>query len=512
MWIELAIRRWTKTGTGAAILPRPSRIADRMKTAVCLTAIVYSTSGHAADVPDSPFINSVYRYADTMLQKGRDVFGPQKTGLFLSALDRHSLLPLTVRPAPPAGIRRGDRVGPPWDALVGANPQHDQNFLRVLYVLSGTSGESKYKDAADAELKWFLSNAASPETNLLAWGEHMYWNTQTDRPNPTDASAVHEFSRPWVLWDRCFELEPEASEKFALALWEHQIDNHKNGGFDRHAAYWKHGPRDSMDFPRHAGFYIRTWADAYSHTDNTVFLQAIETLLSRYESKRHPQTGLIEHRRGNPIYSSAQMLSLSIDCAAAARRVPESLAVRLTTLVDREDEIFCSWNHNLSETGGFVIQAEKATGKPSEPHSSCWDAHYGAATTAMLGMMCVSRYENSGKIGYRDLVTAAADAYLESDPPEGTDVWPMTFGHVISVELAAWRSTTQRRYLDRARELAYMALDVFFQDRALPRASMKTGHYETITGADTLALALVEVHLASLHITAVTAPDNTIDR
>jgi len=41
---------------------------------------------------------------------------------------------------------------------------------------------------------------------------------------------------------------------------------------------------------------------------------------------------------------------------------------------------------------------------------------------------------------------------------------------------------------------------------------MKTGHYETITGADSLALALIEVHLASLHITAVTAPDNTIDR
>ena len=57
-----------------------------------------------------------------------------------------------------------------------------------------------------------------------------------------------------------------------------------------------------------------------------------------------------------------------------------------------------------------------------------------------------------------------------------------------------------------------MGITLFFQDNPLPRASMKTGHYETITGADTLALALVEVHLASLHITAVQAPDNTIDR
>ena len=49
-------------------------------------------------------------------------------------------------------------------------------------------------------------------------------------------------------------------------------------------------------------------------------------------------------------------------------------------------------------------------------------------------------------------------------------------------------------------------------DGSLPRASLKTGHYETITGADTLALALVELHLHILHITAVRCPSNTIDR
>ena len=130
----------------------------------------------------------------------------------------------------------------------------------------------------------------------------------------------------------------------------------------------------------------------------------------------------------------------------------------------------------------------------------------------MIGMMCVARYENSGKTGYHDLITAAADAYLESEPSEGVDAWPMTYGHAISLELTAWRSTAQPKYLARARELGTIAIELFFQDRPLPRASLKTGHYETITGADTLALALVEVHLASLHITAVMAPDNTIDR
>lgn len=483
-----------------------------MKPVLATAVFLFASIGSGADVPSSPYLNYVYGYADTMLAKGRDVYGPTQSGLFLSALDRHTLAPLTVRPAPPAGVRRGDRVGPPWEALVGANPHHDQNLLRVLYVLSGLSGESKYHDAADAELKWFLEHAASPETHLLAWGEHMYWNVLTDEPNPKEANAVHEFSRPWVLWDRCFELAPEASEKFALGLWEHQIANHKDGGFDRHAAYWKHGPRDNMDFPRHAGFFIRTWADAYAHTKNETFLEAIGTLLSRYEQKRHPETGLIPNRRGKPNYVGATSLSLAIDCAAAARRVPQPLAARLQVFADREDKLFCSWKHELVSSSGFVVQADRASGMPSAQRSPLWDAHYGGATTAMIGMMCVSRYENSAKVGYRGLIRNAADAYLEIGPAEGADAWPMTFGHAISLELAAWRSTADRKYLDRARELGLMAIELFFQDRALPRASLKTGHYETITGADTLALALVEVHLASLHITAVTAPDNTIDR
>jgi len=67
-------------------------------------------------------------------------------------------------------------------------------------------------------------------------------------------------------------------------------------------------------------------------------------------------------------------------------------------------------------------------------------------------------------------------------------------------------------YLDRARELGNLAVRQFFGDSPLPRASLKTDHYETITGADTLALALVELHLHILHITAVRWPPNTVDR
>src|SRR5262245_14985371 len=134
-----------------------------------------------APVPKSPYIAVVYRYADTMLEKGRDTYGPQATGLFLSALDRATLAPLTNRPAAPAGVRESDRVGAPDGPLVGANPQHDENLLRLLYLLSELTTKPKYRDAANDALKWFLQNARSSATDLLPWGEHMSWDVASDK-------------------------------------------------------------------------------------------------------------------------------------------------------------------------------------------------------------------------------------------------------------------------------------------------------------------------------------------
>jgi hypothetical protein len=493
-----------------------SNLARTVMLAAFLSWLPASTSP-AADVPSSPYLKYLYLYADTMLAKGRDAYGRQESGLFLSALDRETLSPLTTRPASPAGIRREDRVGLPWEALVGANPQHDENFLRLLYVLTQMSQKPEYRAAADAELKWFLENTGSPTTHLLPWGEHMSWNVMTDQP----IGDTHEFARPWVLWERCFELCPEASKRAALGLWEHQIGDQKTGSFDRHASYAKHGPGGGRDYPRHAGFYVRTWAEAYKHTRDPVFLTAIDTLLAHFEKKRDAR-GFIPERLNMPTAAAVSSLSLAIDCEGAAACVPDDLAERLRKFTATEDTVFCTLPHDLKDQRGFVEALDRtATNAASAPASApasstrftpLWEGMYGDFTTASVGLMCVSRYENGGGAAYRDLVTAAADCYLRGAPAEDVDMWPMTLGHVISLELSAWRITAKDQYLRRARELGDMAIARYWEDKPLPRASLQTGHYETITGADTLALALFDLHVSILHITAVPVPVNTIDR
>lgn len=482
----------------------------QLSLALILGGIVACQSAEIpkAPVPKSPYLPVVYRYADTMLKNGRDTYGPQKTGLFLSALDRHTLAPLTNLPVL-AGLLTQQRAAAKGGPLVGANPQHDQNFLRLLYTLSELSGKPHYREAADAELKWFLENARSPVTDLLPWGKHLSWDVMRDEPaDAIGGDASHAFFRPWMLWDRCFTVAPNGSRSFARGLWEHQIANHDTGAFHHRAGYSRHRVSEGMDFLNHAGFYIRTWAAAYAHTKDKQFLQPIEVLVARCEKMRTP-AGLIPLRTGETRSRTDFTLSLAIDCEGAAHHLPEPLAGRLRALAAREDEVFCSLPHDLRPRGRFQIVIGEENRFAS---SGLWEMQNGGITTAQVGMMCVSRYDNTGRAAYRDLILAAADAYLNSLPSEDADAWPVTFGHAISLQLAAWRHSADWKYMERARQFGDIAVEKFWGTNALPKASFKTDHYESITGADTLALALTELHLNILHITAVRCPPNTIDR
>lgn len=463
-----------------------SLAAQKMKT-LFLLLFGFALASNGGETPGTNFLTVVRRYADAMIDRGRDTYGAQKSGLLLSALDRTTLAPLKVRPAPPGGIRRGDRPGRAWVEMNGANPMLDQNLLRVFYTLSEITGEERYAKVADEELAWFFNNTMSDKTSLLPWGEHLSWDVIHDIPISGGDEMMHEFARPWVLWDRCFALAPEASTRFALGLWEHQIANHKTGGFDRHAPYFEHGPVDGKDFARHGAFYIGTWCYAWKYTTNEVFLRAIETILARFERKRVQKDGSMVATLG------------PLDLEIASGMLPEPLRQRLRNFADKEDELILADLEKQFAGGTNVYVPPK------------WQSGYSAGTLASSAMFCLGRYEQTGKTAYRDALLKVADQYGGSQPEEDVDAWPQSFAHVISTQVAAHRFTNKAVYLERARKLAEMAVDLFWQDSPLPRASKQTGHYETITGADSLALALLEVHAAQNGFKHK-IPLNTIDR
>jgi hypothetical protein len=188
-----------------------------------------------------------------------------------------------------------------------------------------------------------------------------------------------------------------------------------------------------------------------------------------------------------------------LECELAATMVPDPLATRLRTFAAKEDELILA---DLQK----AVHGEAGAASPPK-----WQAGYAASTLANQAMFCLARHEQTAKEAYRDLIVAIADQYLASQPEEDVDAWPASFAHAISAEVAAWRFTKKKEYLDRAQAFAQMAVQLFWGDHPLPRASLKTGHYETITGADSLALALLDVHAATNGLTQK-IPSNTIDR
>jgi hypothetical protein len=179
--------------------------------------------------------------------------------------------------------------------------------------------------------------------------------------------------------------------------------------------------------------------------------------------------------------------------------VPEPLASRLRVFAAKEDELILADLRRQSrhETNAYV---------PPK-----WQSGYSASTLANEAMFCLARYEQTHQPAYRDLLITIAEQYAGSQPEEDVDAWPMSFAHAISTEVAAYRYTQRPVFLEQARRFAHMAIELFWQDAPLPRASLKTGHYETITGADSLALALLEVHAITHRLTNA-IPSNTIDR
>lgn len=440
--------------------------------------------------PDA-ILRRVIAYADHMLTYGRDHYGPVRSPLFASTLDRKDLRLAKTEPPNIEGIRSHDRV------LTGANPMHDENFYRLLTALTKISGNPKYEQSADAALKWFFEHTTA-ETGLFAWGEHLGWDFTSE--SVVAGRDIHEFYRPWLLWDKCFSLAFTFCNAFARGLWENQIANSKTGNFSRHAHYRHRGPEENYEFPRHAGFYIATWANAYARTGDVQLLHAIETLVSYFERRRHPTTGAFPSASAHPGFAwPFSDLSMAIDLWAAAAMVPEDLGIKMRMAAQRTDSMFARVPHELQHGGrGMVILAQTDTLQPGQidgrpAFSQLWSAEYGQGNDATYAMTVWERYRQSRLAIFKNIVLATAERYLAANPPAGMTLYPGSFGSTISLLLRAYSLTQDNRFLSRADELASEAIDVFWGNNPLPRASSNHEHYETITGADTLAVALLEL-------------------
>jgi hypothetical protein len=451
----------------------------------------------------------VKAYADTLLERGRDRYGKEHSPLFATTLNRKSLKifdeaglerlwQIRLQDWENWGVRNRDRM------TTGANPMHDQDLYQILYALTEITGDKRYAKEADRTIKWFFEHCQSPVTGLMAWGEHMGWEFKTEtlikwrkgshHGGKMQEYNTHEFYRPWVLWDRSFKLAPQACTNFARGLWDHQIGDHNTGNFSRHANYEMQQTFKNSEYPRHGGYIIATWAQAYRHTKDPIFARAIKTLVGYFDSRRSQQSDAFPaesaERSGGKALSTTSNLMYAICTWNGADYMPDELAWKMRQSGLRTDRAFFKLAHDLKPGGkGFVGNAHVDSLEPN-PRGG-YTAGWGHAGTANI---CYFRYKQVKLGEYAKLILDAANLYRRSEPEIETALHPRTLGHVIFLMLSVYELTGEKQYLERADHYARRSLELFFDaSSALPKATSKHDHYEAVTGVDTLMMALLKL-------------------
>jgi pectate lyase-like protein len=466
--------------------------ALRNATAILLTL----ASTLQGDEPQPDYLQTVKAYADTMLDHGQDTYGQEHTPLFAEELNPSTMQMLEGKALEKVaaidrenwGIRSHDRM------LGGANPQHCLNLYQILYALTKITGEKRYAAEADRSLTHFFENCQSDATGILYWGEHAGWDLRTNAPLEKRSGDIHEFFRPWILWNESWQLAPKPCRQFALGLWEHQIGDHETGDFSRHATISKHGPGTNAPYARHGGFYIETWAIAYSQTKDKVYLQAIRSVIEGLERARLHEGGYLvggsTTRGGRRPYD----VSLAISAETAAAHVPQDLATRLREVARANDEVFSKTVPDMATASAQKVDAE-----------ALWSNAYGAGPRAGRANVYMLRYRQSQNEAYRRATLQEADLYRNHDIDLTQPVWPGTIGDAIWLMLNGHELTSDDIYLQAADTFAQKAVATYLDLGPLPRASQQHTHYEAVTNGDTLMMALLKLSLVQ------NPPESSVD-
>lgn len=461
---------------------------------------------------DTNYLPRVKAYADAMIKDGRDTYGEEKSPLFASALDRKTMKLGSRETFTPISltVRDQDR------ALGGSNPQQDMGLYSLLYDLTAATGDKQYAGEADKALAFFFTRCQDTNTGFMAWGEHLYWHFEQEKCSilveKHQNKDTHELCGEWPLWDAGYRLAPDASWRFALGLWDHQVGNKTNGNFSRHAPWGRHATGLDAEYPRYAGQMIVTWADAYGRPENAKqarrgeLLDAISVVVGRMEANAQLSTnGYLpaassKHERSSVwLDGTLEMARCMWKAAPCVEKDRPELAKRMRDLALQQDRNFLKppaiANTNSPLAGHLAADTRLKV--------EAWATGYGRANYAMYANLCNARYEQLATAQpdlaaqYKALVLATADWYPDPNVSAGITYRPDAFAAVIDMMLDAYEITKDRKYLERAQKVADAGIGLFLDDGLpLPKATNKDPHYEAITGGPDFMLALLRLDAA----------------
>lgn len=281
------------------------------------STLVRATSARAQDVPNAPpeldGQTMVTRFADTLLRVGHGQGAPNIGALWPAVLDtRDASVPrgfaadvkvksnreaiTSVPPLP--GVREGDR------AVGGANLLHDSATVRLFPLLSQISGQARYGEASNAYCREFLRVAQNPQTGLLAWGEHLFYDVFEQKPSVHPYYSQkplwpHELLGQTPPWQQLWNADADATARAIGGLRLHFYADEPGALFNRHANWdkWEFqegGTKgESQPWIKHSALYTHAFAFLYARGGEEKWLDWARGAGAIYWNARDPQTNLV---------------------------------------------------------------------------------------------------------------------------------------------------------------------------------------------------------------------------
>jgi len=240
------------------------------------------------------YIKAVKRFADTVIEHGRDSYGDQHTPLFVDGLHAERLEPVIWK-----------KDGESW---VLCNFASQQPLLRTLKGLHTLTGQERYHQAASEATRYALKHLQSPN-GLLYWGGHLAWDLDQDKP-VGQGRGVHELKGHQPYYAFMWQMEPDATRKLLEAIWAGHVLDWQRLDYNRHAStekpvlpQWDHVFADDIEVPFPAqgsnlSFVNVTPPLLHCSTmlgildDHEQALIWTRRLAERWQQGKHTQTGL----------------------------------------------------------------------------------------------------------------------------------------------------------------------------------------------------------------------------
>lgn len=264
-----------------------------------MTGLTHQATAQEEDLPTR--IEAVQRFADTVIEHGRDTFRDEPTPLFVDRLNMQTL------EAVPGKDGEGNEVMP-------SNLARHQNLFRTLVGLTNLTGEVKYRQAAEDAMRYHFEHL-TPECGLLQWGGHRWIDLYT-LEHTGDKAMAHELKFHLPFYQFMWEVDSVATERCIKAFWNAHIMDWRILDMNRHGSYGRAmGELWDSEFEAPEPFFegrgltfLNTGTDLiysatllYSFTGDEGALQWAKRLAEMYVRARHPETGLGVYQYSKPL-------------------------------------------------------------------------------------------------------------------------------------------------------------------------------------------------------------------